>query len=342
MQLKHIFKPIKTFSSLRPLVILPLLLWLFSCKKNTCETEVDTSDVSISFQLFRFDKALHEAKSTSEIAELVKQNPLFAKQFLLAAQFPPDTIVANLNALRNDKHIDTMYTDCQRIFGNLNGINQELTDAYKHIAYYYPGFNPPKAYSIVSGFGSDLYVSDSLLVIALESFLGDSGRYKPPLTPLYILNRMKPNYLVPSIMMMTSNKFNKLDVLDNSMIGEMIHWGKTYYFIKKMMPCVHDSVIIGYSGPDLNGCNNNLDKIYAYFVDRKLFFQTNHIEINRYIGERPKTVEVGNECPGRIGRYLGWKIVQAYMKQKKISLQELMQEKDAKRIFTESKFRPEV
>lgn len=163
----------------------------------------------------------------------------------------------------------------------------------------------------------DLYVSDSLVVIALESFLGDSGHYKPAMTPQYILQRMKPDFLVPSVVMMQSSKFNKVDILDNTLIAEMIQWGKTYYYMKRIMPCTPDSIIIGYSAKQWAGSETNLAKIYAYFVERKLFFEPNHIEINRYIGERPKTLEVGNECPGRIGRYLGWKIVDKYMKTKK-------------------------
>ena len=60
-----------------------------------------------------------------------------------------------------------------------------------------------------------------------------------------------------------------------------------------------------------------------------------------YVEERPSIPEIGNKCPGRIGQWLGWKIVKAYMKNNPdVSLADLMAEKDAKKIFDHSRFKP--
>jgi len=61
----------------------------------------------------------------------------------------------------------------------------------------------------------------------------------------------------------------------------------------------------------------------------------------KYLDERPKVYEIGNKCPGRIGTWLGWEIVNKYMKVNQVDLQSLMIEKDAQKIFTLSNYKPE-
>ena len=41
--------------------------------------------------------------------------------------------------------------------------------------------------------------------------------------------------------------------------------------------------------------------------------------------ERPKTLEIGDKCPGRIGEWLGWEIVNRYVDEEGIDLATLMQ-----------------
>ena len=60
----------------------------------------------------------------------------------------------------------------------------------------------------------------------------------------------------------------------------------------------------------------------------------------KYLGERPKTYDIGNDCPGRIGAWLGWQIVQQYANKKELGLQELMKVSNAQQLFQETKFRP--
>ena len=62
--------------------------------------------------------------------------------------------------------------------------------------------------------------------------------------------------------------------------------------------------------------------------------------IRNYIGDSPKTQELGDASPGNIGSYVGWQIVRKYMsKNSEIKLNELMT-KDADEILSEAKYKP--
>jgi hypothetical protein len=62
----------------------------------------------------------------------------------------------------------------------------------------------------------------------------------------------------------------------------------------------------------------------------------------KYLAERPKTIEVGEKCPGRIAQWVGWQIVNRYIETNpETSLPELMQISDANKLFKESRYKPE-
>ena len=72
-----------------------------------------------------------------------------------------------------------------------------------------------------------------------------------------------------------------------------------------------------------------------------MFFETNHLVKNKYLSERPQVFEVSPSCPGRIGRWLGWKIIKSYMENNpNIEIQNLLSNTDNKEIFFQSFYNP--
>src|SRR5690606_1652281 len=137
-------------------------------------------------------------------------------------------------------------------------------------------------------------------------------------------------------------RFNKTNLDDKSVLADMIAYGKSFYFAKHMLPCVPDSIFIWYSAEEMRGARANQDLVWARFVEDEVLYSTSHIMKQRFLGERPKTLEVGEKCPGRIGQWLGWEIVRKYMEtHPEKSLPELMAMPDARKLFKASRYKPE-
>jgi uncharacterized protein YjaZ len=134
---------------------------------------------------------------------------------------------------------------------------------------------------------------------------------------------------------------NKTDLNDKTVMAEMIAYGKAFYFAKHMLPCVPDSVFMWYTKEEIQGARENEDLIWARLIQDKVLYSTNMIEKRNYLGERPFTSQVGEKCPGRIGQWVGWRIVKQYMQSKtETTLSELMNTADAQAIFRESHYKP--
>lgn len=350
-------------------LLFALALCVTSCKKESSEkhetstepstidkwlgnNEIDCDDIDVSastvqVKITRVEKELMDIRTPQDAHAFLTKYPDLAKQFFAIDHYPKKEILeTNLSKLAQDTAINVIYKQTQETYDNIEDLESQFAAAFSHIKHYYPTFKAPKVYSIITGLGVETYVSDSLIVLSLDYFLGNKAKYKPRdpsglLFPDYILKRYKREYIVPACMLYISNKYNKVDMLENTLLADMIYFGKAYQFVRTMMPCIPDSLIVGYTGQQLKDTEEHEGLIWSFFVDKKLLYETSHFIKNKYTGERPYTAEIGPKCPGKIGTWLGWQIVQDYQKAKpETTFPALMESKSAKTLFLDSKYKP--
>jgi hypothetical protein len=154
--------------------------------------------------------------------------------------------------------------------------------------------------------------------------------------------RYQPESVVPSVVLLTaiSPAFSKNDETQNTTLSDMIAYGKAYNFTRFIIPCIPDSTLFGYSGEEVAGILANEDIIWKKMVGSQVLYETSHLVKQRYIGERPNVHEISAKCPGRIGMWIGMRIVDQYMKETGNGLRETMEVTDPGVIFSKSKYKP--
>jgi len=285
---------------------------------------------------------LYKIPTKRDLNQILSENPVFANHFLLLSQHPmPELAVDRLFNLLNASDIDSLFLEVDNAYGDLEDIRLQFEDAFRYLKYYFPDFKVPKIQTAVTGIANDMYMSDSLIIIGLDFYLGPEGKYVPKDIPSYLLKRYQKDYLVPQIILMYSNYYNATDMRDKTAIADMVYYGKAYYMAKNLMPCTPDSLLTGYTAFETQDIEDHEQVIWAGILENELLFETNNFLKDKFLSERPKTYEIGENCPGRIGRWVGWKIVQKYMDEHPdASLPELMKMQDAQTIFNESKYKP--
>jgi len=324
--------------------IIPLLflsLFLTHCsQKERKHIDIDTQSVNISIE--RLEEILSSFDTLPQILQFFEEYPLFANEFLGVNQYPNINLLTyNMLRMGQDLSIDTLVQDAVNAFPTMTSLNDKLSTGFSHLLHYYPAYPIPKVYSCVTGFGTDLLVKDSIVVIGLDFFMAGKSKSIPNDIPGYILDYYSEEYIPTKVMALISQRYNAFDRKDQTALAQMIHYGKSHYFMESMYPSLADSIIIEYSAKEVEDLKHMAPKVWAHFVENKLFFSTKREVIRRYIDDRPNTVEIADKCPGRIGRWLGWQIVRAYMeKHPEVSLADLMEDKDASKLFKEAKYKP--
>lgn len=312
-----------------------IILLLNSCQDSE---DIDVSNIEVNVNILRLDESMMKLQNKEEIKAFLQKNTNFVNQFYQTSS--EDTALINrIDLICHNADTKAFYEDTKKSFGDLTDLKKELETAFKHIKYYYPDFKEPQIITTFMALDLELMVSENLIVIPLETFLGPKAKYRPQY-PVYLLQRFDKPYIVPSILTLLSKKYNRIDPKDRSLMGDMIYYGKSYEFTRAMLPDVADSLVIAYSNEAMTKTWNSQDLVWAYFLEKKLLFETNDRVKEQYLGDRPKVFEIGEDCPGRIGQWLGWRIVSRYRTENpSISLIDLMENANARDIFEKSKYK---
>ncbi len=326
------------------LVTTYLLIGCSEDKEKKCAF-TETSEIKIDLQIESLEDSLPAITTKAQLVSFFLHHLELRDHFFNRSAYPDDSVFINeLYHRFTSPHIDSLLLETRKVFGDLSELKKEFQQAFANIKYYYPNFYPPKIITVITGLESDLYVSDSLVIVGLDYFLGAAAKYKPNMYE-YMLRRYQKNFIVPSVMLLygIDGRFNKTSVEDKTVLADMIAYGKAYNFAKHMLPCTPDSIFIAYTQEELSGSRMNEGLIWYRFVEDQVLYETNHQVKQKYIDERPKTVEVGEKCPGRIGTWVGWQIVNTYMERyPETTLPQLMAMPIANKIFKDSRYKPDI
>ncbi len=267
--------------------------------------------------------------------------PLVFDRFFGAQTYADSAVLFNgLSKQYQHPAMDTLRSEVEEAF-DFELLEAELAQAFGQVQQHFPSFVPPRVTVLISGLQQDVYFSTEEIILGLDYFLGPTSPYPPMRMPLYLLRRYTPRHVVPTTIMAISKRYNRTDLSERRLIDDMIFWGKTYFFLENVLPCVADSTLIGYPPRQYEEVLENRAYIWDHFVQNALLYQSDPTTNGRYISERNSVLEIGKSCPGRIGHFIGWEIVRAYAERHPaLGLADIMREQNAQKIFTLSGYAP--
>jgi len=229
-------------------------------------------------------------------------------------------------------------------FSNLENTKDEINTAFKYFQYHFPDKTVQTVFTYISGFNQSVVTTEDIIGISLDKYLGRDCFYYEMLStaPDYKVKNMYKKKIPADVayawgMTEFGSNPEKTTLLDN-----IIQEGKLMYFTEALLPEAHDSLLIGYTKKELEWCKKNESQMWMYLVEQKLLYSNKRMDIVRYINDGPHTSGFPLESPGRAGVWIGWQIVREYMnKNQKITIKELMENKDYQGILNASGYFPE-
>jgi gliding motility-associated lipoprotein GldB len=294
------------------------------------ETEIE--EIPITVNIVRFDKEFAAAKPSDLEALKTKFPVLFPKQFhdSIWIQKMQDTLQRQLS----EEVAKKFPSDLQ--------LETELHSLFQHIKYYFPEFRTPMVITTTTDvdYRNKVVLSGDLLIIGLDNYLGSDHFFYGGIKK-YISQNLKVTQITPDIASAYAQQLIARPQ-QRSLLAQMVFFGKELYLKDLWIPDEGDAEKIGYTEAQLQWARDNETEIWRYFVEREILFSTDTKLPAQFINPAPFSkfyLEIDNESPGMIGRYLGWQIVRAYMKNNDVSVVQLMI-KEPEALFKESKFKP--
>ncbi|MCX7546657.1 gliding motility lipoprotein GldB [Xanthomarina sp. F1114] len=313
-------------------VLFFLLISVVSCKKDS-KIEKEIAQIPINFDVERFDK-IFGASTVENLAETKRAYP-----FLFSEKYTDSFWIAKVN----DTLQKQLTEASARIFPEFKEEKIEITQLFQHLKYYFPEFKTPRVITTTSSvdYRNKVIVTDTIVLISLDTYLGSDHEFYQG-----IQKYLSQNFTKDQIVVDMATEYSKKHIYQQqlkTLLDEMIYYGKQLYFKDLVIPFKTDAEKIGYTQEQIDWASANETEIWRYFVARELLFSTDSSLPNRFINPAPfskfQLEEIDRESPGKIGRYMGWQIVRAYMLNNKVSMKNMMH-KEAKDIFNNSNFKP--
>lgn len=312
--------------------LLPVLcLVLLSCGRDS-KLEREIAKIPVEVEIQRFDERFARATSDS-LADLMSEFP-----YLFPAQYPDSMWVEMLgDSLHQELHEEVLAS-----YPELTDLTQELEGLFQHIRYYFPDEPLPRAITLVSqvDYQNQVIWADSLLLISLDTYLGEEHHFYEGM-PRYLRSGFEAKYIVVD----AAEAFARRKIprpTTRSFLDEMVYYGKLLYLKDVLIPFKEDHEKIRYASQEMEWAIANEEQIWRYFVERELLFSTDPELGPRFLNPAPFSkfyLELDNEAPPRLGRFIGWQMLRQYEERTGDPLHEILQ-KQGEVIFKESNYKP--
>ena len=313
------------------LLILLVFISFLSCKKKS-SNQVHISKIDISFSVDRFEVDFYKS-SADRLSEIKEKYPLL---------FPVETPDSIWIQKIKDKEEQELFTETQKIYHDFSDIKKELTALFKHIKFYNKDFQAPNVITVLSNIDYEnrvIYTGD-LLFISLDVYLGNEHRFYSDYPSYIRINNTKNHIVVDVASQIIEKQFPSNE--ERTFISKIIYEGKKWYVREIYLPDQPEEEKLGYSKEKLDWAIENEEQIWKYFIENGLLYSTDSQLNKRFLEKAPFSkfyLEQDNLSPGNIGAWIGLQIVQSYMKNNDVSLQELLS-KSTSEIFKKSKYKP--
>lgn len=308
-----------------------LVLGLWACSGPTAlEKEIAATDADL--ELVRFDAIFSEAEP-EDLPTLKARYPVFFPE-----RYPDSIWVSRMG----DSIYQELHAAVLEVFPKQTDLESELLDLFKHIKYYSPSFMVPTVYTTTSDvdYRTRVIANDTLLLIELDTYLGAEHPFYQGI-PRYIAQNLNPDQILPDVATAYSKQYIGIPQ-QRSLIEQMVYFGKQLYLMDLWLPQLPDYQKMGYTPEQFQWAMDNEMDMWRYFVEKELLYSTDPKLAGRFINPAPFSkfnLEIDNESPGRLGRFIGWQVVRSYVEKNDPLLDQLLA-LDGATLFKESNYKP--
>ena len=312
--------------------LIMIILFLFVGCNESDSVQKRIENIPIDMEIIRFDSIFGQAEE-KDLQELKKNYPsFFPKQYhdSIWLNKMKDTLQRQLNE------------EVIKVFPSNIELEDNLTPLFQHIEYYFPSFETPVVVTFTSyvDYRNKVLLADNMLMISLDNYLGTDHPFYIGIAN-YISQNMEKSQIEQDVASIFAEQFISKP-LDRNFLSSMVYYGKQLYLKDLWLPGASESQKIGYTEDEFNWILDNETEIWRYFIENEVLYSTDPKLLSRFIYPAPFSkfyLEIDNESPGSIGKYIGWQIIRSFMERNTVSVQQLMIT-EADEIFKKSKYKP--
>ena len=344
-------------------LLIPLIIAVFflSCNNKNIP---DVSSIKVKLDTKRFEQDFFEI-DTNNVAQSMRSMRQKYPDFLPA--FTANMLGLDLDSLLipgNEQQQGvrmfihdymSLKDSAELLYKNFSDETKDIEKGLQYVKYYFPDYKIPQSIitfiaPINANFETSFGVQGDVVTttsfgIGLQLHMGkDFSYYKSreglEQYPEFLSNNFDKAHIRVNCMRNIVDDLFPAKIKGKALIEQMVDRGRRMYLLTKFLPYTPEYLCMGYTKNQMDDAEKNEAVIWDLFLNNNLLNVTDDNIVHNYIGESPKTQELGEGAPGNIGTFSGLQIVKKFMKMyPETSLTDLMK-KDAREIYDQSKYKP--
>ncbi|MDD2961785.1 MAG: hypothetical protein PHR45_06875 [Muribaculaceae bacterium] len=175
----------------------------------------------------------------------------------------------------------------------------------------------PKVITIITPYNQSIVTTDSSLMIGINHYLGENHKMYSYFAS-YIrheknFNRLKFD-IAEAITRRKLDNFKPLTFLDN-----LIYEGIVANIELDILIDNDIKDVLNYSNEQYEWCLENEENIWKEIIARDMLYSTSTLTIKGIFDNAPYSTTFSQNVPAKIGRFIGYKIIQEYCKKENIN-----------------------
>lgn len=294
---------------MRYLIAFISIVLLLSCTRETPE-EFDSARVVPLYSKFRD----YEAADSLRRQNIFKEDSIELAAFMqtVSEQELSDEMIefwaSSQPVAVFTPDVDSIFTDSLYIGRTLGHILHKAESAGLDL--------PHRRYAaVVYGRPESILFVDSVMLIALNHYLGfEYPGYSH--WPVFMRINKTPQalpYDLAEALVATSYPFALHDE-DATLLSRMVYEGALAHAKMALVPQADLAGTLGYTDAEMKWLEKNEAAIWRSMVKDQLLYDTSEDLASRILSPAPEVFIVDPVAPGRVGRYIGYRIVEEFMK----------------------------
>jgi hypothetical protein len=268
----------------------------------------------------RFDSAVYGYLTNNEPEEVLLAYAdfldVYGERVIGVGRSDSAGFFERLRTYFSEPHLLQLYKDEQVRMADASAFRAEMENGLDRLLLHFPQLRRPAVYLHVSGWGQNVIVTDEAVSLSADKYLGADYPMYQSFFYEYQLQAMTPDRMAPDALLgflMANFPFRGRE---DRLVDRMLYEGKLRYFVSMLLPARREWEAVGYSREQYEWCTEHGDRIWKSILERGHLFTPDHRTTSAYLDDAPTTTTLPAAAPGRVGIWLGYRIVSSYMKQR--------------------------
>ena len=266
---------------------------------------------------------------------------VFAAQIMNSSQLTTAQYYNELLSFTQNKDMREAYDSTVVVFDDFSEFEHSLELAFGQFTNEFPSYPLPEITTFFGGFNYGVVTYDNNIAIGLENFLGTNSKFYQFLgDPEYLRFQKQKKFILSNVMEVWLNEHFQKYLGGRDLLSQIIYKGKVMYFIDEMLVDISLEDKFRFTKSQMDWVIENESSIWEFLVHEDMLFSKKEIEFRSFVNYAPFAKGMPQESPGRVAYYIGYKMVNEYMDNNEIDIEELMYLTDSRKFLQESKYKP--